>query len=181
MQTRIPSSLKWLADRRARLVSQIRLFEKEALMAERRTADLKQANNHLRLDLAAIDRAFTLHKIIVNPEVIAPLERMHQSARFLKWGALSRHIFSFLGKSKGGWRSTTEVLVYIASREGIEINDDIYNAFRLSVRKRLGTLRYEGKLIRRHQAKGNHEGYWALPPDKDKSSFIKISRCRNLP
>ncbi|WP_320201777.1 hypothetical protein RMR16_026640 (plasmid) [Agrobacterium sp. rho-13.3] len=162
MQTKLPSSLKWLVNRRARLAGEIQRTLRDASEATAKALDLERTANQLKIDLASMDRVLSMHEIELHPESI-PDVGTHRQARLMPFAHLTRHTLSCLRKAKGGWCSTTEIMSYVAAQSTLDIGDDSYGLLRLSVRKRLRTLYAAGKVRRRHAAKSNVEGYWALP------------------
>jgi len=165
MRTRIPPSLKWLVDRRARLSSELERDRREAEYAALRVLALKAKVELLRQDLAAIDRALSMHEVRIHPETIAPLKTWHAERRF-KHNHLTRNIMAYLRIAKGHWSSTTELMAYVATQGGIEVTEESYPELRLATRKRLRNLRASGRVIRKHEAKTSKEGYWALSTDE---------------
>lgn len=163
MRTKVPSSLKWLVDKRARLATELDRNKKEARAAALRASTLDAKLSQLKMDLAAIDRALSMHEIRIHPETIAPI-RTQRSGRLLPFSHLSRSIVSYLRRANGAWCSTTEIMTFIAEAGKLDVDEEVYPILRLSVRKRLQTLHAAGRVIRRHAAKTSMEGYWAVAP-----------------
>lgn len=162
METKLPSSLKWLVNRRARLAWEIERTLRDASKAKNRARSLEITFKQLKCDLASIDRVLSMHEIELHPESISDVGT-HRQARLMPFSHLTRHTLSCLRKAKGEWCSTTEIMSYVASKGALDVDDEVYGLLRLSVRKRLRTLYAAGKVRRRHAAKSNVEGYWALP------------------
>lgn len=169
MRTKTSSSLKWLVDRRARLSCDIERDRKEAREATLRASTLEGKIELMRQDLAAIDRALSMHEIRIHPETIAP-KKTWRTVQVFGYSHVTRNIMSYLGRARGRWCSTTELMAYVASRGGKEMSDELYPALRLSVRKRLQNLRVAGRVTRQHAAKTSKEGYWALPTNRPTGS-----------
>ncbi|UBB24246.1 hypothetical protein LAG73_12785 [Pseudoxanthomonas japonensis] len=162
MRTKTPPSLKWLVDKRARLKAEIERDKADAQSARRRAESLDGRWMQLRQDLDAIDRALSLHEICLDPESIRPV-RAVDSVRLLPWAHMTRAILGCLRRAKGDWRSTTEIVIYVAQINGLELDASSAARVRLLVRKRLQGLHASGRVARRHGAKANLEGYWSLP------------------
>ncbi|MCD9098218.1 hypothetical protein LU699_11020 [Luteimonas fraxinea] len=166
METRTPSSLKWLVDKRARLAGHISQITKKAAATRQRAADLERSAEATRRDLEALDRILGLHDICVPPEVIRPV-RMSNEGLLLQRGHISRNVLACLREAAGDWRSTTEVLLFVASQSNAVDNDVRYAELRLRVRKCLQAHCSAGRVVRRNSPSTNIEGYWALAPVPD--------------
>lgn len=164
METRTPSSLKWLVEKRARLAGHIAQIQRRADAARQRAADLDSSVEATRRDLEALDRILGLHDLCVPPEVIRPV-RMSSEGPLLQRGHISRNVLACLRKAAGEWRSTTEVLLFVGS-QGKAVDGNVqYAELRLRVRKCLQAHCSAGRVIRRNSPSTNVEGYWALAPD----------------
>ena len=169
MRTKTPSSLKWLVDRRARLAYDLERDAKEAKASAFRASSLAAKIEVMRGDLAAIDRALSLHEVRVHPESIAPRNTWRVD-RLFGHNHLTRNLLLCLRQSQGRWCSTSELMAFVAKRGKVAITPDLYPALRLSVRKRLQNLRAAGRVVRQHGAKTRQEGYWALPTTSARDS-----------
>jgi hypothetical protein len=183
---RTPSSLKWLLDKRARLLGELIKHEnslpgriddarKKLLAAEhnferarQELATIESAGpriiERLRLDIQALDNALGHHEIQINPELIPPI-RTPDTERYSDHGKMTRAIFECLKMAGGHSASTLEIADHIAIELGLSITDDTYQTFRKKVNWRLKNLCRDGKIRRLHQVKGAIIGRWALPDD----------------
>lgn len=183
---RTPSSLKWLIDKRARLLGEIIKLEKshpkQIDEAKRRVAEaedlLKQSTEDLasvkatgtrlietlRRDLQSVDNTLGLHEIQINPELIAPL-RTQDAERHSSHGGMTRAIFERLKLAGGKSVTTLELTDYVAIAMGLELTDENYQEVKEKIRWRLKNLCAEGKIRRLHQVKGCIVGRWTLPDD----------------
>lgn len=181
-----PSSLKWLINKRARLLGEINKLEKSLpdRIAKARQdvecaeANLAQAKERLanedavafriipaiQADIQAINAALGLHEIQINPEIIQPI-RTQDAERALPYGEITRSIYDCLKCSGGGPVTTTEITIFVASHNNLELSDVEFQIFRTAVRYRLKTICAQGKIERLHQVKGSLEGKWRLPRD----------------
>jgi hypothetical protein len=160
MQTRTPSSLKWLVDKRARLVQEIRRTEIEARSIG---LELEKRCDALRRDLAALDRVLSLHEIAIDPESIPPINGQ-RARRALPHSYLTRSIMKCLRLANGSWCSTLEIALFVATTANLDIESRAFSEIRLSTRYRLKNLHAAGRVIRRHEGRRNTENYWSLPP-----------------
>lgn len=163
MQTRTPSSLKWLVDKRARLVREISRREDEARSVARA---MEKSCDALRRDLAAIDRVLSLHEIAIDPNSIPPINSQ-RFGRGLPHNHLTKSIMKCLRLANGAWRSTSDVAIFVASTVDIDCGSLKFAEVRLSTRYRLKNLHAAGRVARRHEGRRNMENYWSLPlPDR---------------
>ncbi len=110
METRTPSSLKWLVDKRARLAGHIAQIKRKAAAARQRAADLESSAEATLRDLEALDRILGLHDICVPPEVIRPV-RMTSDGPLLQRGHISRNVLACLRDAAGDCSSRAASIV----------------------------------------------------------------------
>lgn len=185
---RTPSSLKWLIDKRARLLGEINKLErvqaknledakKRVLDAENALAlaeqELAYAESSapqiievLRIDLQAVDNTLGLHEIQINPDIIPPI-RTQDAERYSNHGAMTRAIFERLKLAGGQSVSTFELTDYVAIALEVKLTDKNYQEFRQKISWRLKCLCAQGKVRRLHQVKGAIVGRWMLPDDPE--------------
>jgi hypothetical protein len=178
-----PPSLKWLIDKRARLLGEISKYENNHLTrlahAEKAVSDAVNALNYakqrlayeqsvrpkllsvLREDLKVIDSAMGLHEIQIDPEII-PRICSQEATKKLPYGVITRSIYECLGCAGKNSMTTSEIATFIAVRHNMEVVSDDFSALRESVQKRLKTLCAEGKVERIHPVKTALEGRWKL-------------------
>jgi hypothetical protein len=158
MTPKIPSSLKWLIDKRARLDAEIAKTRASLSNAKKLVKELAE----LERDLAAIDRSLGMHEIQVDLENIAPI-RSHYVRINLPRGELTKAIYQYLRLRNGGPASMTEITAFIENKYR-HLIDTPMNRMRLhnSVHNRLKSLYREGKLHRHHEWHSNRAGVWSL-------------------
>ena len=155
-----PPSLKWLIDKRARLLGEITKYEKSSIarIAKARGA-LDQAKHQydyenivkpklisvLRAELSAIDVALSLHEIQIAPESI-PQIRTVVAEKQLPYGAITKSIYQCLKCAGKNSISTTEIAAFIALQHNLELSEDTFFTFRQSVRYRLKSICVGGKI-----------------------------------
>lgn len=95
-------SLKWLVDRRARLAYQIK-YETNAGQshAQQAEASIKKVSA-LKNDLAAFDRALSMHEICIRPQTIAQ-KTTWRAGQLFPHGPLTRNLPAYLRKARGRW------------------------------------------------------------------------------
>lgn len=164
MSTRIPSSLKWLIDKRARLDAEIQKTQSSLVKAKKL---LKELSN-LKKSLSAIDQALSLHEIEVDVSLIQPVKTQYKRIN-LPHGELTRSILMCLrlyeGKRPVGM---SEIAAFISSRYP-NLSDDNLHRITLSrsVHYRLKDLAARGVIVRHHDPKSSHEGIWSLADEED--------------
>jgi hypothetical protein len=181
---RIPSSLKWLLTRRARLMGDkrkltarlpgvIAKIELELMQAQQRlescTRRLMIAKQHgaariklIEHDLATIDNTIRLHDIgiAIDPELLRPI-KTQEKGRVFSHGELTRSILQALKYADGSTLTTTEIALIVAQNSGLEFSTEDLQGLRLSVRYRLKNLALTGDVQRMPTAKTSRDGRWA--------------------
>lgn len=159
MSVRIPSSLKWLVEKRARLQGEI-----EALAKSHAEAILAYQKRHqdLQADLAAIDRAMGLHAIRISPEAIGPIAYRDTSRR-LPYGSMTRFVFEALRVAGGIPLTSDEITHYVCQRYDPPLSEDDWPRMRYLMQSRLKGLAAKGRIVRVNANHGNTEGQWLLP------------------
>ena len=161
MSTRIPSSLVWLIDKRARLDAEIR--KTQASIAK--TKKLIDELSSLQESLLAIDKTLALHEINVDINLIEPV-RSHYKRIDLPHGELTSSILACLRMSESQPVSKKEILAFIVSRHpNLMTNIGINPWLSRSATNRLKSLSREGIIQRHHPQQTSSEGFWSLPSD----------------
>lgn len=161
MAPKIPSSLKWLIDKRARLDAEITKTRASLSYAKKLIEELSKLED----DLAAIDRSLGLHEIKVQVEHIQPI-RSHYVRLNLPRGDLTKSILLCLRLREGAPARMGEIVSFIEARHG-DLSASVGNrgVFHRSVHNRLKALFREGRLMRHHPPSSNTEGLWSLADD----------------
>jgi|GEM_PF-1096924 len=157
MANRIPPSLAWLIDKRARIDGEIQKTKKAISQVRALLRELKSIEG----DLAAIDRAMALHDIEVNLELIRPI-RSQQNRIKAPHGLLTRLLLQRLAAANGQPVPTSDLAAFVAVRFE-EAGVEAVGKKRLhhSVRERLKCLLHEGRVCRHHPELGNKMGRWS--------------------
>lgn len=179
MTVKIPSSLKWLVNRHARLLTEIKRSEKQLIIRDelhqqllwdnRRAEEVSAVNlqcrkahlKQLKADLKIIDSTLLIHDIPINPEFIAPINTQ-TSVRMFRFGDITRLIFRCLKYASGEYRSTSEITAFVLTHLEHNVSVEEHKFIRESVGKRLRKLRAEGKIIEVSQAKTIFDKRWKL-------------------
>lgn len=144
MTARIPSSLKWLVEKRKRLHGElIYIREKVEVLLAQETSKQKK----LEADIDALDRIIGLHEINVDPSKL-PSITVYQKRHSFKYGELTRLIYKCLGESEGNGLTTRQITDYVQLQKNFDIaSKSAYKELQLSIRYRLKALRRDGRLI----------------------------------
>jgi hypothetical protein len=158
MTNRIPSSLKWLIDKRARLEHEMGRLRRLPGEAEVLLQEVEGA-------LAAIDHALKLHDIRVNVRNIRPVRSTPPNEHKGVYGELSRTIIGALKAHEGQPMSTTAIVMCVAAERGFNVKRMTLlrrKRLRESVRYRLKNLRKAGLLVSPTKLEGKRDTRWAL-------------------
>jgi hypothetical protein len=165
MTYRIPPSLAWLVNKRARVNGELQRVGKvySALLEELEQTRilLKAKADALTRDLAAIDHTLGLHEIRIDPNRIVPIQTQSNSD-ILKRGAITKAIFEYLYNLEAAHASTREIAIFVAHENSIDPDCSVFVELRRRVRHRLKTLSIKGSVKRWHRRVGNDEGKWSL-------------------
>lgn len=163
MSTRIPSSLVWLIDKRARLDAEIRKTQVSITNAKKLIKELSSLQN----DLLAVDKTLALHEVAIDVKLIEPINS-HYKRIDLPYGELTSSILSCLRIRNDGPPATKkEIIAFIVSRNPhLMTNIGVHSLLLRSVQKRLNCLVRE-KIIRRHHSPQDKKGLWSLIMDEE--------------
>lgn len=159
MNARLPSSLKWLIDKRARLDAELKRTEESARRARSLLAELEE----LRATLKAVDETLKLHEIQVDLENIQPV-RSHYRRLKLPRGTLTAAIMNALSATRGGTLTTTEI-VFAVVKQCPALDNGVVSQRQVkeSVRYRLKDLKERGVVVAHHSMSYASIGVWSLP------------------
>lgn len=159
MTPKIPSSLKWLIDKRARLDAEIKKTEASISKVKNLVTELTK----LKDSLAAIDHTLEMHEIKVDIDLIRPV-RSHYVRVNLPYGSLTKSILMCIRlNQEEGPVSTSQIVSFITARHAdLDVKPEKRVKLNQSVHNRLKILSREGVLKRHHDKKTNKEGLWTL-------------------
>ena len=168
-----PPALKWLAEKRARILSQ--LLKAESVLEEqgRRMARLQVAEakarqkvGRLRDDLSATDQVIRVYDDRLNPSDIAPVNGWQ--GRYGSRGALGDHIVEIVRRDAPQWLSTNHIEALVAAELQLTFETPALRKewCNNSFRGRLKKLTRDGVLEHR-QGSTNVSAYWRLSQRKE--------------
>ncbi len=145
MTIRIPPSLNWLVDKRARTHGEILRLKKE------KREFLSYVDKHLNTlekDLVALDRIFNLHEIKISPQIIPPNTGCRKENK-LNYGELSQLIIEAIERAEDMEATAREIRIHVAVNASIKLNKEVpENTIVSSVKDRIKNLCRQGKLRR---------------------------------
>jgi hypothetical protein len=158
MVNRIPPSLNWLINKRARLAGDIQRTNKALSKVQHLVRKLRE----LEAALEAVDRSLQLHEIQVDVENIKPINS-HQTPKLeFPRGDINQLVLTHLKDQESNTPiSTIEVANYLYSKhleiDAVKINR---RQFLIRIRQSLNRLRRLGYVIRCHKATLNKVAFW---------------------
>ena len=167
---RLPSSLKWLIDRRARVAGEIEKIE--GLLAKcKRLADEIIPLKEL---LSSIDHTLALHEVSVDVSLIPSIKS--QDLRLaLPHGELTRGILLSLKLAEGRPMTTDAVTAFMVARyTDLNAAPSSATELRMSVRYRLKNLCAQGLVKRAREGNRTRNAAWIL---NDTDSFSADSEA----
>jgi hypothetical protein len=161
---KIPSSLKWLIDKRARLEAEVRKTEASIGRAKSLIEELSS----LKDSLAAIDQTLGMHEIRIDINLIQPV-RSHYVRVNLPYGVLTRTILMCLRLRAGeGPVSMSEIVSFIEARYAdLSVQPKRRLTLSRAVHNRLKNLFHRGVIQRHHSPDENKEGLWTLAEENE--------------
>ena len=160
MSSRIPPSLKWLIDKRARINGEILKTKKSVARAQSLLDELSK----LEEKLAAVDVTLSLHEIEFDKSLISPIRSQYTRIK-LPHGELTRSVLLCLRlrQSEGKAAGIFELTSFVEARH-CDLTAEKYSRIALtkSIQKCLDRLYRKGLLIRHHDPKSNTGGIWSL-------------------
>lgn len=158
MTPRIPPSLAWLIDKRARLDAEMRKTRASLSKAQGLIDDLTA----LEESLAAIDKTMSLHEIKVDIENIKPI-RSHYVRIKVPHGELTKSVLLCLRLREGMPVRQSEIVSFVEARfSDLGAAAEKRSVLSRSIHNRLKGLFREGLLVRHHSPKTNEEGLWSI-------------------
>ena len=159
MSTRIPSSLKWLIDKRARLAGEIEKTKKALETANQLVEELK----NLEETLSAIDKTFELHNIRIDVNLIRSIDSKYVRLK-LPHGSITDSIVTCL-KIYGDINPVpkSEIVRFLIARHySFDEKEEPYSQIARSVTKALNRMCRNGDIQRFHSLGASEEGLWKL-------------------
>lgn len=159
MTNRIPPSLNWLIDKRARVAGEIAKTRRSLKEAKALIKDLEE----LETKLKAIDTTLDLHHIKVDVNLIAPIES-HELRIKIPRGELSKSILTCIRLYEiNGPVSKTIIAKFVLAKH-FDFNGEkvVGGDIKRIIHNGLGNLYHRGYLVRHHASETNDFGLWTL-------------------
>ncbi|MDP3210111.1 MAG: hypothetical protein CTY35_14810 [Methylotenera sp.] len=161
MSNRIPPSLNWLIDKRARISGEVEKTRRSLKQAQSLIDELKD----LEIKLNAIDTTLQLHDIQIDIGLIKPISSNYYRLK-IPHGELTKSILTCIrlyGKTSPVSKST--IVDFVIARHFHYDAEQISNAqIRGSIGNRLKNLCRDGVIERHHSPDSTKEGLWAINP-----------------
>jgi hypothetical protein len=162
MANRIPPSLKWLIDKRARISGEI---EKTRRSLERAQSLIDELED-LETKLKAIDTTLEMHDIPVDTSLIQPIKSKYYRLK-IPHGELTKSILTCIklyGENAPVSKAT--IMNFVITRHfDFDADTVALTQVALSVKRRLGNLYHEGYIVRHHSPITSDDGLWTLSPE----------------
>ena len=173
MAIRIPSSLNWLIDKRARLAGNI-IKTKRAL---KRVQHLVNRLNKLESELNTIDSTLRLHEIQINVENIKPIREKVRALAF-PHGYISKYVLEFLMDNHHASPILKSDIVYflITKHQKYQAEPVSFNHMSDAVKQALVRNERRGYVVRHHPVVTQKMGKWQLS-----KKYIDIHITKNPP
>jgi len=159
MSTKIPSSLKWLIDKRARLEAEIRKTRASIQAANGLLNELAD----LEASLAALDKTFELHDIKIDLSLIEPVNS-HYTRINLPQGELTKSVLLCLKlRSHDRIVGSKEIAAFVEARHS-DWAAKPENSKKLNhkIKNCLSRLYHQGIVVRHHDQQTGSQGLWTL-------------------
>lgn len=158
MVNRIPPSLNWLIDKRARLAGDIQRTNKALSKVHHLIRKLQE----LETALEAIDRSLQLHEIQIDVENIKPINSHRTPKLEFHRGDINQLVLTHLRDQEGNAPiSTIEVANHLYSKhqeiDAVRINR---KQFSIRIRQSLNRLKRLGYVTRCHKTAPNKVAFW---------------------
>lgn len=159
MANRIPSSLNWLIDKRARIAGEIEKTKRSLDKAQKLIDELKD----LEIKLTAIDTALDLHTVKIDVSLIKPIASQYVRTK-IPHGELTRSILNCIRTHQHNGPVSTQIILNYVITNHLDANFIIIprNIVAKSVHNRIKNLCRNGTIDRCHDIKSNQYGLWKL-------------------
>ncbi|MDP3607790.1 MAG: hypothetical protein Q8R74_01800 [Methylophilus sp.] len=161
MTNRIPPSLNWLIDKRARISGEIEKTRRSLKRAQVLIKELEE----LEVKLKAIDTALDLHDIKIDVNLIKPIASNTYRLN-IPHGDLTKSILTCIrlnGTNKPVAKSVIHNFV-VARHFDFDADEITHAQVSLSIKRRLNCLYHKGLLLRHHSPNTSEYGLWSFSP-----------------
>jgi len=160
MSTRLPQSLSWLINKRARVAGEIQKLEREHPAL---TETNRRIVSGLTRDLEALDNTFRLHDIKVNPREIKPI-KPQRGKRLFPHTHLTKAIYVALSEANGEPLGTQELAYRVFLQlQNPNVSEVEFEWLKTSLKNRLQKLCGNNSVQRHHDKRTSEESLWSLP------------------
>jgi len=159
MANRIPPSLSWLIEKRARVDGEMKKTQQALNKVTRLLKKLEAAEDRLK----ALDAVIAEHPLTQEPKRAGPFNIEHHRRLPLPKGEMTRCILDCLGEAKGQPVKRAELHAFIFARYPQFDTTDYYRRWiKEVVKDRLKTLIYRNVVQRHHDRRTRQPGIWSL-------------------
>ncbi|MNK11155.1 hypothetical protein D3C87_291910 [compost metagenome] len=180
---KLPSSLKWLLEKRGRIDGSIQKIERYLAEHQRvfeKYQELSTELSFLKETLASVDTALRLHKLEINPQDIPPISGKNYLTDMPR-GELTFLILERIRMSSGQPVSSSEIIDFIiTSRQVAGIPAIPRASLSPMVRRRLNGLFHKGELVRHHPQRTQSCGCWTLSSDITQDTRNKVDDLAHI-
>lgn len=161
MGSKLPSSLNWLIDKRARIDAELKKTQASLETLRRLMAEVME----IEKDLEAIDKVLGMHEVKVALEYIKPIRTSYFKRTFFGYGKLTAIILECLKNKHGKPAHISEIIEYAKSKHPNTFTEQTSTRFHMAIRSSCNRLSRAGKIVRQHTQSNNFKGgYWILNP-----------------
>jgi len=159
MNKRIPPSLNWLIDKRARISGEIEKTKKSLKILRQLTKELKE----VEANLSALDKAFELHEIQIDISLITPIKTKYSRLK-IPHGEINKAVLTCLKLNSDSSSVPKNVIVDFLINQYYNSDQECipYSEIGQSVSQALNRLYAKGLIQRLHDPNLNFEGHWKL-------------------
>lgn len=159
MTNKIPPSLNWLIDKRARVAGEIAKTKRSLKEAKTLIKDLEE----LEIKLSAIDTTLDLHDIKVDVNLIVPIES-HEIRVNIPHGELSKSILTCIRLYQVNGPVPKPIIENFVITRHFDFDGEkvIGGDIKRIIHNGLTNLYHKGYLIKHHDPKSNNFSLWTL-------------------
>lgn len=159
MSTRIPPSLNWLIDKRARISGEIEKTKKSLKLLRELTKELKDIEAHL----SSLDKAFELHEVQIDVSLITPIKSKYNRLK-IPHGGINKAALTCLKLNCSSPSVPKSKIVDFLISEYYKPNQEYipYAEIGQSVSQALNRLYAKGLIQRLHDPNSNGGGLWKI-------------------
>lgn len=164
MTNKIPPSLLWLIDKRARLSGEI-------IKLKRRLEQVEPLINQLRdleISLKSIDNSLKLHDIQIDLENIKPISTQQPKKHRFRPGVPRKLVLNFLKSKYGqGTQSRTDICLFLLQEHQKIAPGEVQPEVEINMltSRLLSRMAAQNYIIRHHPKVTKKDGLWEINPE----------------